>query len=226
MSTGTKRYIIGTFWTDRDTNQIQPASVNRYLCNLEKFGGLGDSLNLWQSILTAGRGDLPVSGAKLDRATQVFYGKGTPDDVAIALRVVDWVARKQPDHPALAKFKSVLSGDDRVAEVCKKYIGVDCNGFIGNYAQEMGVPQAGPNLVPGLWKNVGPIDRWRSAVADIQPYDVLIFPSNSHIAMVDSVAAGTPRSASRPPPAVRKRPLGTPLLWQRQPMARPPRNLP
>jgi hypothetical protein len=184
-------YKVIDVWTDRDVDKFQQASVTRYLCNLEKFGGLGDSLNLWQSILTAGSGDLPVGGAKLDRATQVFYGKGTPDDVAIALRVVDYVARKNLDHPALAKFKSILSGDDRLASVCEKYIGVDCNGFVGNYAKEMGVPQASPNLVPGLWKNVGPINKWRSSVADIQPFDVLIFPSNSHIAMVDKVSAGT-----------------------------------
>jgi hypothetical protein len=174
-------------WTS--AGPIKEASVTRYLCNAPQFGGVGDSPLFWQSILQAGRAkSVFFNSSKINGATQCFYGKGTPDDVAYALRVVEDVAEAALDHPALARFRSILEDEDnRLANVCSTYIGLDCNGFVGNYGKENALPKADPNLVPSLWKNVGPIDQWRSSVDDIKELDVLIWPHGAHIAIIDSI---------------------------------------
>lgn len=167
---------------------VRSASVQRYLCNLPQYGGIGDSPVFWQSILIAAKaGKIFYREDQLAGASQCFWGKGTPDDVAHALRVVEDVALAMPNHPALQPFRDVLSGDDRVAKVCEKYIGLDCNGFIGNFGKENGLPSADPNLVPNLWANVGPRNEWRSSVDQIKPLDVLIWPAGAHIAIIDSI---------------------------------------
>ncbi|HKV78250.1 MAG TPA: hypothetical protein VJP02_08935 [Candidatus Sulfotelmatobacter sp.] len=177
-------------WTS--AGPVKEASVTRYLCNLPQYGGLGDSLSFWQSIIQAGRAkQVTWSSDKIYGATQCFYGKGSPDDVAYALRIVEDVAAAALDHPALKPFRSILEDeDDRLADVCTKYIGVDCNGFVGNYGKENALPKADRNLLPSLWKNVGPIDEWRSSVDDIKELDVLIWPHGSHIAIIDSMDHG------------------------------------
>jgi hypothetical protein len=177
-------------WTS--AGPIKEASVTRYLCNLPQYGGVGDSPLFWQSIIQAGRAkQVTWRGDKISGATQCFYGKGSPDDVEYALRVVEDVAEAALDHPALKPFRSILEDEDnRLATVCEKYIGVDCNGFVGNYGKENALPRADPNLVPSLWKNVGPIDQWRSSVDAISPLDVLIWPHGAHIAIIDSVDNG------------------------------------
>lgn len=170
---------------------VRQAGVTRYLCNLPQYGGVGDSPVFWQCILQAARdGQVFYNSSHVAGAGQCFWGKGSPDDVAHALRIVEDVAQENPGHPSLKRFQDVLTGDDRVAKVCDQFIGVDCNGFIGNLGVENGIPQASPNLLPGLWKNVGPIDKWRSSVDEIQPLDVLIWPHDSHIAIIHDVKDG------------------------------------
>ena len=183
-------YKVIDVWTS--AGPIKEASVTRYLCNSPQFGGVGDSPLFWQSILQAGRANQVYwNSTHIDGATQCFYGKGSPDDVANALRVVEDVAVAALDHPALKPFRKILQDpDSRLAEVCSTYIGVDCNGFVGNYGKENDLPKADPNLIPSLWKNVGPIDQWRSRVEDIAELDVLIWPHGSHIAIIDSMDHG------------------------------------
>jgi len=176
-------------WTT--AGPVKQASVTRYLCNIAKYGGLGDSPVFWQTILQAANAaKLFYRKDQVAGATQCFWGKAAPDDVAHALRIVEDVAVNNLDYPGLKPFHGILADNDRIAKVCEKYIGVDCNGFVGNYAVENSLPGGGPNTLPNDWSNVGPVNKWRSTVAEIQPLDVLIWPDGAHIAIIDSVKNG------------------------------------
>ncbi len=189
-STYVQWYKVIDVWTS--AGPVKSASVTRYLCNLPKYGGVGDSPLFWQSILRAAQaGRVFYRHDQAEAAGQCFWGKGTPDDVRNALRIVEDVAIAVPNHPDLKPFRNVLDGDDRIAKVCSTYIGVDCNGFIGNYGVENRLPLASPNLVPNLWENVCRSEKWRSKVEDIKPLDVLIWPHGAHIAIIDSIQGDT-----------------------------------
>jgi hypothetical protein len=176
--------------------QIKQVSMSRYLCNRAEDGGVGDSPKFWQAIVQAARDAKIWYGSDAaNRAGQCFWGKGTPNDVANALRIVDEVASTNPEHAALKPFGAILKGEDRINKVCQEYIGLDCNGFVGNYAKENRLPQADPNLVPALWANLGPRGndgkpKWRAKVGEICPLDVLIWHGGAHIAIIDSVMGG------------------------------------
>src|SRR5262249_53048336 len=62
---------------------------------------------------------------------KVHSGKGSPEEIAVALHLVakyEMYDKKFRDDSAQG-----------VQDYCTRYIGLDCNGFVGNYAQAIGL---------------------------------------------------------------------------------------
>jgi hypothetical protein len=88
-------------------------------------------------------------------------------------------------------YKILKEGKDigTVAEVVDKYLGVDCNGFIGNYLREKyaGIT-VGPSSTEYTFKVEGV---QRASPMDFRADDVIVFDGFHHVAIIDSVSERT-----------------------------------
>ncbi len=107
---------------------------------------------------------------------EAFMGKGSPDQIADVLRLahhfgfISNSAKKSPKTPALS-----------AQEYCDRYLGLDCNGFVGNY---FGLD---PNTIIGFYDVKS---ARRSSVQRAKEGDVLVWAQDGtgypHIALLDS----------------------------------------
>ena len=103
---------------------------------------------------------------------KAFYGKGAPEDFAVALAYALRIGRTAPG--------GLQNYCDRRAK-----LGVDCSGFVNAYF-----------LKTGRISAERPISRYergilRASQDDIQALDVLIWQNSSHIAVIDHVIANS-----------------------------------
>lgn len=107
---------------------------------------------------------------------RAFNGKGSPEDFELALAAA--IATKKVS-PTLVELQTL-------ADEC---MGLDCNGFVGNYTRMLGWMNAdghyGPNTASSRYAARGLV---RNSPDEVQPRDVLIWDSPRHIAIVHSVA--------------------------------------
>jgi hypothetical protein len=121
-----------------------------------------------------------------DTLMGVHSGKGSPEEIAIALHLV-----------ARYKLYDKIYASDPAAGVrdyCDKYIGLDCNGFVGNYARATGRAKV-PNTPIGSY---APDKVRRTRIEDVKADDVLVWPDNGHIAVIHSIDSLTTGSDGKP----------------------------
>jgi hypothetical protein len=171
-------------------------SVQRYACQTPGYGtGQVDRMTYKDRLLGAigGVRGIAREGMTVSGFVGVFSGKGTMDDIARCLRVA---ARHRIFHhtrPALPQsaqiaYQSALQG------VVDAYIGMDCNGFVGNWAIYNSVPGASASFLPLDWLSGR---AQRMSLSEIQPYDIAVWASGVHIGMIESVTALAPGARSR-----------------------------
>lgn len=104
----------------------------------------------------------------------VHSGKGSPEEIATALHLV-------------AKYKlydkKIADEGAGVRDYCDKYIGLDCNGFVGNYARTIGKSKV-PNTPIGSYASK---TNMRTKLEDVQADDVLVWTDHGHIAVIHSI---------------------------------------
>ncbi len=114
----------------------------------------------------------------MDRTAIVrgFNGKGSPEDIELTLTAAIATKKVDPDLTSLQKM----------ADRC---MGLDCNGFVGNYTRRLGMMKAdghyGPNTPTSRYASSGLM---RESPEQVQPRDVLIWDSPRHIAIVHSLS--------------------------------------
>jgi hypothetical protein len=109
----------------------------------------------------------------------VHAGKGSPEEIAVALHLVakyKLYDTKFRDNPAQG-----------VADYCERYIGLDCNGFVCNYANANGISKSQSTSID----QYVPAGRRRAKLEDIRPNDVLAWTDYSHINIIQSTDAIT-----------------------------------
>ena len=105
---------------------------------------------------------------------RAFMGKGSPEDIQAVLKIV-------------AKVTTRLRGDWRdqgslsatVADFYKRNMGLDCNGFAGNYAKAIGTSYGPETMIPSF----APAGKRRQKLDEILPGDVIIW-NPTHIATI------------------------------------------
>jgi hypothetical protein len=102
-----------------------------------------------------------------------YMGKGSPQDIAYALHLVA--------HYQL--YDKHLDAKLGVKKYCDTYMGLDCNGFVGNYARATGSTLTPSTYIGEFAKEP---DR-RTKLEDVKPNDVLVWPDYGHIAIIDSI---------------------------------------
>ncbi len=167
--------------------------LNNYLCNNAQYGGAVEALKLKDLLLNIpwGTGPHPPNLRTLFNLTgidlvNVFTGKGTPDQMERTLSFVDFVIREKPQvlrraFPALVEGGIAYMQDMAVRG--SVLIGLDCNGFVGNWQMAAGYNRCGPNDGIQWWPN----RRVRTRLADVHTYDVAPFANNSHIVALHRV---------------------------------------
>jgi len=115
----------------------------------------------------------PIQKSAIVRA---FVGKGSLEDIQLALDA--GIATDKIDTDLVS-----------IQKVCDDCIGLDCNGFVGNYFKQLGMVGSdghyNANTDPSTFAARG---IKRTAVAEVVKDDVLLWPgSPQHIAVVDYV---------------------------------------
>jgi hypothetical protein len=110
----------------------------------------------------------PINKVSLVRA---FNGKGSPEEMELALEAA--LATGQVQREDLYAF-------------CHQYMGLDCNGFVGNYARANGMMKSDGHLGPSTGPDVYALrGEMRTRIEEIRKGDTLIWPGESeHVAIV------------------------------------------
>jgi hypothetical protein len=161
-----------------DDGTLVTLKIDRYLNNGLKLQRNRDAEKAKDRLLNGIAGELKVAypgpltftidGVRYDRLKlqRVFTGKGAPEDIRNVVRLA-------------SRFK--LIDAKTVDKYCTTNIGLDCNGFAGNFW----------GINPDTSIDQYDVDR-RSAVADVVAGDAMIFyikgvAAPFHIAVVDEV---------------------------------------
>lgn len=161
--------------------------VQKYACQHPGYGqGQAERMAYKDRLLGAIGGVRGIAPAGLTTSgfVGVFSGKGTMDEIAgclaLAARHGIYSHLNQPAGFAQAgqSTAQLLQG------VADAYIGLDCNGFVGNWAIYNVVPGASASYLPLDWLSGR---RLRNSLAEIRPYDVVVWANGNHIAIIESV---------------------------------------
>ncbi len=115
----------------------------------------------------------------------VHSGKGSPEEIAAVLHLV---ARYKLYDKAIADQAAAVRG------YCDKYIGLDCNGFVGNYALATGRTRKPGDVIPSF----APKSDLRTRIEDVQADDVMVFSDYGHITVIHSIAPLTTGADGKP----------------------------
>jgi GH25 family lysozyme M1 (1,4-beta-N-acetylmuramidase) len=106
---------------------------------------------------------------------RTFSGKGSPEEHQAVLKVAGHFRNKLGSY-----WKNVGSLSDQVQAFYRAYIGLDCNGFAGNYARAVGGTKLQPETpIPQF----SPSSKRRRKLEEILPGDLVIWDPH-HIATI------------------------------------------
>jgi hypothetical protein len=115
---------------------------------------------------------------------RVHMGKGWPEDISLTLSLV-------------AKYKLYDKSLDvklGVTKYCNDHIGLDCNGFVGNYARAIGSTLTANTYIGSF----APEAKRRTKLEDVQANDVMVWPDFGHITIIDSIGPVTKAPDGKP----------------------------
>jgi hypothetical protein len=167
-------------------------SLNNYLALDAKFGGAVEAVKLKDTLLsmTWGKSKVRLHTFFMEKAVDlmsVAAGKANPDQMERFLSMVEFVIKENPSALKTAFPKILKGGIEGMLndpERGKNYIGLDCNGFVGNWMIAAGYgPGVSPSSSIGSWPNRGV----RKTLDEVQSYDVAALQDNQHIVCLDRV---------------------------------------
>lgn len=156
--------------------------------------GTQDALSIKDALMSLGKNEVLTRAGGASAYVGVFTGKGSPEAIMAVLtffydysdrfikafghasgprrRVADWLADDN------------LSWQDTLQNISNEFIGLDCNGFVGNWlAKSDHSLKIGPNTRPRDVYDKRRIQR--QSVDTIQGKDVVVWQNFSHIAAID-----------------------------------------
>ena len=166
-------------------------------------GGTQDAISVKDALMSLGAKDVLARTGGASAFVGVFVGKGAPDNIMAVLtlfydysdRYIKAFGKSSGVRRKIANWLADdnLSWQDTLQNISNEIIGLDCNGFVGNWlAAADHALKIGPNTRP---RDV--YDRRRvprTSVDSIQGKDVVVWENFSHIAAIDWEAdAGKPK---------------------------------
>jgi hypothetical protein len=136
-------------------------------------------------VATVDNRDIMVSATKV---VGVYAGKGSPEDISDIL----WLARHwdlvDVTQTAAAPKKNLRADATwTLQHYCDDYVGLDCNGFVGNYVGNIlgKAGYTGDTDIPHYY-DAGTA---RTKLGDVQAFDVMVWPDFGHITIIDSLGS-------------------------------------
>lgn len=183
-----------SFTTDRGAVMI---AVNKYRCRNPSYGGTADAEEVKDGFIgVSNRAIINESGGAVPYVN-VFVGKGSTEQFATVLTLVlkykDAFVRTYGRYGDVrGQCAKLLAGyrdeqwRDMLQAFSDKYLGLDCNGFVGNYVQRARLSNLGPSNYPSEY-----FSRYRrnmrKTLNDICAGDILVWANFQHIAIIDTV---------------------------------------
>jgi hypothetical protein len=166
-------------------------------------GGTEDALVVKDALLGLDYHNVLARAGGASRYVSVFVGKGSPDAIGDVLTLLydysdKFIARYGKSSGPARKCANWLADDklsweDTMQKITSEFIGLDCNGFVGNWAQKADhALKLEPNTPPrGFYDRHKTV---RKAVDEIQAGDVVVWTNFCHIAAIDTESgAGSPK---------------------------------
>lgn len=129
-----------------------PVNVQKYACQHPGYGtGQAERMQYKDRLLGAigGGHGIVANGMTASRFVGVFSGKGTMDDIATCMRLA--VRHRIFHHARTIAADAQLPYQRLLQRVAGDYVGLDCNGFVGNWAIYNAVPGASASHYPLDW---------------------------------------------------------------------------
>lgn len=157
-----------------DVHQYQLNGVNNANALKAKdklIGKIKEEAKKSKGSLTVGAVDVATSSKKADIAV-CFMGKGSVADLQLTLRLVQRYGLEKP-------------GD--LQQYADANLGLDCNGFVGNYTRRRGLALGPSTDIPAFGNKATS----RKTIAEVQHHDVIIWKHKSeggfgHIAIIET----------------------------------------
>jgi hypothetical protein len=134
----------------KNNNEKLPLLKDHHKTLLAKEKGLTPLLSRINSAIQKDASAGMIDGLPIDKTaiSMTFVGKGMPDDIRQTLRLA---------------VRHGLAQKGELQKFCNNYIGLDCNGFVGNYMLARGQKHFGTNRSEGGkktdWITVGEFNR-------------------------------------------------------------------
>lgn len=179
-------------------------SVNKYrnANNAQNKGGTGEAEVVKNSLLRVARDATSRAGGAV-AFVDVFFGKGSPEAIVAVLETfvsyseayitANAKAGRTPNGQCAAILADEnLTWQETVQQICDGWIGLDCNGFVGNWLKVV-APEFKLNQNSRSNDVRQKAKAYRTSLDDIEYWDVMCYVHNEHIAAVNDTG-GSPGS--------------------------------
>lgn len=188
--------LLNEYWNIPVNGVGATVSVRKYRCANPKNGGTADAESIKNAFIGASGSSIIRESGGAVPYVDAFTGKGSPAGIGSVLAGVNkyrdaFIKQYKADkgHPgdcaALFAQYRADQAEEMLQAFCDKYIGLDCNGFVGNFAKRM-KSGLGPQNSPKQYHDHRTASRTR--MDDIVNLDVIVWATFSHIAIIDSFA--------------------------------------
>lgn len=170
-------------------------NIYRNANNKADQGGTQDAVRIKDSLFRVARPAIVLMGGNVP-FVDVFLGKGAPQDIIAVLEMLvvyspayikaNAKAGNSPEGRCAALLADPkLSWKDTLQQICNQWIGLDCNGFVGNWLKLV-LPESKLNQNSRANDVRAKAKATRRNLADIEYWDVMCYCKNEHIAAVNN----------------------------------------
>ena len=177
--------------------------VNSYKCRNPAFGGTVKEEMIKDAFLGASKWKIVAEAGGAKKYVDAFVGKGSPDTITTVLELVykykdDFLksygkSQTEPYKSCARILKADSSPEAMLQAFCDAFIGLDCNGFVGNFVQRANHAlklEASSSIKTGFYSARKAV---RKSPEEIRDRDLVIWSNFLHIAAVDHVQTETGR---------------------------------
>ncbi len=171
--------------------------VNSYKCRTPAYGGTAEEEKIKDAFIGVSKSKIISEAGGALAYVDAFTGKASPETFETVLALVyqyreAFVAAygKTQTEPYKTCAK-ILANDSDVGAMlqkfCDKYMGLDCNGFVGNFVAKANHAlklRANSSIQWEFWDKKTIV---RNSAQDVQPKDLIIWPNFQHIASIDNI---------------------------------------
>jgi hypothetical protein len=169
--------------------------VNSYKCSTPAYGGTVNEEKIKDAFIGVSKKKIIDEAGGANAYVEAFVGKASPETFETVLALVyqyrdAFVSAygKSPIEPYKTCAK-ILSEDTRAERIlqtfCDKYMGLDCNGFVGNFVAKAdhSLKLKGNSSIQYEFFPKKTV--LRASADEVQPKDLIIWYNFQHIASVD-----------------------------------------